>query len=80
VYNELQKGDNTMIKKITIEGMSCQHCVRHVREALEELAGVKTVKVSLENKMAEIDLDHDVEDEKIKAAIDEAGYEVTSIS
>lgn len=69
-----------MIKKITIEGMSCQHCIKHVKEALEELDGVKSVKVSLENKSAEIELNHDVDDEKIKAAIDEAGYEVTSIS
>ncbi len=69
-----------MIKKITIEGMSCQHCVRHVREALEELAGVKTAKVNLENKTAEVELDQDVDNEKIKAAISDAGYEVTSIN
>jgi len=69
-----------MIKKITIEGMSCQHCVRHVREALEELAGVKTAKVNLQNKTAEVELDQDVDDEKIKAAISDAGYEVTSIN
>lgn len=69
-----------MIKKIAIEGMSCQHCVRHVREALEELAGVKTAKVNLESKTAEVELDQDVDDEKIKAAISDAGYEVTSIN
>ncbi len=68
-----------MIKKILIEGMSCQHCVNHVKNALEELDGVKSAKVSLENKSAEIELNHDVDDEKIKAAIDEVGYEVTSI-
>jgi copper chaperone len=68
-----------MTKKILIEGMSCQHCVNHVKNALEELDGIKSAKVSLENKSAEIELNHDVDDEKIKAAIDEAGYEVTSI-
>ena len=68
-----------MIKKILIEGMSCQHCVNHVKNALEELDGVKSAKVSLEDKSAEIELNHDVDDEKIKAAIDEVGYEVTSI-
>ena len=69
-----------MTKKITIEGMSSQHCVKHVKEALEELDGIKSVKVSLESKSAEIELNHDVDNEKIKASIDEAGYEVTSIS
>jgi copper chaperone len=68
-----------MTKKILIEGMSCQHCVNHVKNALEELDGIKSAKVSLENKSAEIELDHDVDDEIIKAAIDEAGYEVTGI-
>jgi len=69
-----------MKKKITIEGMSCQNCVRHVKEALEELAGVQSVNVSLERKIAEIELNQDVDNETIKAAIEEAGYEVTSIS
>lgn len=69
-----------MIKKIGIEGMSCQHCVRHVTEALEELAGVKSVKVSLESKTAEIELDKDMDDGIIKAAVEEAGYEMISIS
>ncbi len=68
-----------MTKKILIEGMSCQHCVNHVKNALEELDGIKSVKVSLENKSAEIELNHNVDDETIKAAIDEAGYEVTGI-
>ena len=26
-----------MLKKIIIKGMSCSHCVNHVREALSEL-------------------------------------------
>ncbi|MGI6622895.1 MAG: heavy-metal-associated domain-containing protein [Acetivibrionales bacterium] len=69
-----------MKKKITIEGMSCQNCVRHVKEALEELAGVQSVNVSLERKIAEIELNQDVDNETIKAAIEDAGYEVTSIS
>lgn len=68
-----------MTKKILIEGMSCQHCVNHVKNALEELDGIKSAKVSLENKSAEIELNHDVNNEKIKDAIEEVGYEVTSI-
>ncbi|MGI6085267.1 MAG: heavy-metal-associated domain-containing protein [Acetivibrionales bacterium] len=68
-----------MTKKIFIEGMSCQHCVNRAKKALEELDGIKTAKVSLETKSAELELDYDVDNEKIKAAIDDAGYEVTSI-
>jgi len=69
-----------MTKKVFIEGMSCGHCVKHVEEALKELSGVTAVKVSLEGKVADLELTQDIADEKIKAAIDDAGYEVTKIA
>lgn len=68
-----------MRKKILIEGMTCQNCVRHVKKALEELEGVKTVSVSLESKSAEIELAHEVDNEKIKAAVYDAGYDIISV-
>lgn len=69
-----------MTKKVYIEGMSCGHCVKHVEEALKELAGVKSVNVSLEGKVADLELSQDVSDEQIKVAIDDAGYEVVKIA
>jgi copper chaperone len=68
-----------MSKKIYIEGMNCGHCVAHVEEALKEVCGVRSVKVDLAAKLATVELAHEVEDEKLKAAVDEAGYEVTKI-
>ncbi|MDF2609967.1 MAG: copper ion binding protein [Lachnospiraceae bacterium] len=68
-----------MKKKILIEGMSCNHCVHHVTEALNELSGVTNVEVSLEAKNAIIELSADVKDEDIKFAVDDAGYEVVGI-
>lgn len=68
-----------MTKKIMIEGMTCQHCKHHVEEALKELEGVKTANVSLEGKFAEIELDREIDDARIIAAVDEAGYKVTGI-
>lgn len=68
-----------MKKKISIEGMSCGHCVNHVKEALSELNGVTSVDVSLEGKNAILDAKNDVKDEEIKFAIDDAGYEVVKI-
>ncbi len=64
-----------MIKKIAIEGMSCGHCVMHVEEALKSLSGIKSVKVDLEGKSATVELAYEVEDEKIIAAVEDAGYE-----
>lgn len=66
-----------MKKKIAIEGMSCAHCVRHVKEALEDL-GASGVDVSLEKKLATAEVG-DTTDEKIKLAIEDAGYDVVSI-
>ena len=69
-----------MKKQINIEGMSCGHCVKHVEEALGEIKGVNSVKVSLEGKNAVVELGSEVNDSQIKEAIEEAGYEVTSIN
>jgi len=68
-----------MKKKISIEGMSCGHCVNHVNEALKEVNGVSNVNVNLNDKNALIDATNDVKDEDIKFAIEDAGYEVVSI-
>jgi copper ion binding protein len=68
-----------MKKKVLIEGMSCGHCVKHVKEALSELSGVTSVDVNLESKSAVIEASADVSDEAIKAAVDDAGYDVVGI-
>lgn len=67
------------MKKIKIEGMSCDHCVRHVTVALEDIPGVTKVEVSLTDKQAIIESAKEISDEEIKAAIEESGYEVVEI-
>ena len=66
-----------MIKKILIEGMRCNKCVAHVKEALEELKDAKSIEVNLEGKYAIVDTTSD--DEEIREVIDDAGYDVISI-
>lgn len=68
-----------MKKELTIERMSCQHCVAHVETALRQVAGVRQVKVDLAQKRATVEVDGTVPDEKLKAAVEEAGYDVTAI-
>ncbi|MDD6771597.1 MAG: cation transporter [Inconstantimicrobium porci] len=65
------------MKKIMIEGMSCNHCVAHVREALEGLKDSKNIEVSLEGKYAA--LETSATDAEIKEAIEEEGYDVIEI-
>ncbi len=66
-----------MKKKISIEGMSCEHCVAHVKNALEGIDGVSAVEVNLEGKYATVETD--VNDEILKEAIEEEGYDVVKI-
>lgn len=68
-----------MKKKIFIEGMSCGHCVNHVTVALKELSGVTEVEVNLADKYAVLGFSEEIDDEDIRSAVDEAGYEVTGI-
>lgn len=59
---------------LTIQGMSCDHCVRAVKQAIEEVgAGVTRVEVG----QAEISYDETkISREKIILAIEEEGYKV----
>ena len=72
-------GGTTMKKELMIEGMMCQNCVKHVTHALEGISGASHVQVSLENKKATVEVPESVTDETLKAAVTEAGYEVTEI-
>lgn len=61
---------------LQIEGMSCAHCVQHVKEALEAVAGVKSAEVKLKDKSAKVEHGNEVDLARLKAAVVEAGYEV----
>ena len=74
-----EKGEATMEKVISIEGMACMHCVKHVQEALAAIPGVQEVTVDLEGKSATVSVDGSVTDEALKAAVDGAGYEALSV-
>ena len=61
---------------LQIEGMSCDHCVQHVKEALETVRGVKSAAVSLKGKSAEVEHEDNLNLGKLKAAVEDAGYAV----
>lgn len=66
-------GGITMKKELSIEGMMCQNCVKHVTHALEGIPGAADVQVSLEDKKATVYVPASVSDETLKAAVAEAG-------
>ncbi|MDR0583989.1 MAG: copper ion binding protein [Treponema sp.] len=63
---------------LKIEGMSCDHCVRHVGNALKGLEGVRSAEVDLQKKTAQVEHAEGVSLDALKAAVSEAGYEVVA--
>lgn len=60
-------------ERIAIEGMTCGNCVRHVRQALENLEGVDVKNVEIGS--AEVSFDPgDIDRDEIIEAIREEGY------
>ncbi|WP_017607298.1 heavy-metal-associated domain-containing protein [Nocardiopsis xinjiangensis] len=59
-----------------VDGMSCGHCVDSVTEEVTEVPGVTDVAVDLEGKKVTVTSEGTVDDAAVRAAIDEAGYEV----
>ncbi len=66
--------EKTVIIKLAIEGMTCEHCVRHVTDALSEVAGVSKVDVSLACKSAEVVCSDAQISQQLIAAVEKAGY------
>jgi len=73
------KGENKMKKKILVEGMKCENCAKHVKEALTNVEGVTNVDINLSDKYVLLDTAADVSDEAIKNAINTEKYNVIEI-
>ena len=71
------EGRTTMEKKLNVEGMMCQHCVAHVKAALEGVEGVGEVTVDLDAGTATAACAEGVTDEALVAAVKGAGYEAS---
>lgn len=68
-------GENSMYE-LTVEGMSCNHCVGRVTKSVQAVdAGAK---VAIDLDKASVRIDSQVDLERIVAAIDGAGYPVTA--
>jgi Cu2+-exporting ATPase/Cu+-exporting ATPase len=67
-------------RTLSISGMSCQHCVKRVKEALSALPGVKDVKVDLQGGKAIIESEGVPDEAALRLAVEDAGYEAGAIS
>ena len=64
---------------LKVEGMSCEHCVKAVTDAVTGIPGTADVKVSLKNGSASFKFDPAKTSlQAIMAAITEEGYSVNT--
>lgn len=78
-YKE-RKEESSMEKKLTIEGMMCAHCQKHVHDALAKMDGVTEVSVDLEGGTADVKMSCDIAKDAFAAVIEDAGYTLVSIA
>ncbi|HET9869661.1 MAG TPA: heavy-metal-associated domain-containing protein [bacterium] len=57
-----------------IDGMTCDHCVRAVTEALKGVAGVREAEVNLKDRLARVTYEGGLETPAVLRAVEEAGY------
>ena len=62
-----------------IDGMTCSNCSARVENALNGIDSVKA-KVNLRKKQAHIQMSEPVDDDRLRLAVEKAGYKVVSIS
>ena len=72
------KGRNQTMTTLEIKGMMCPHCEAHVKKALEGI-GVTVQSVSHESGTAVVEAENPVDEAAYRAAIADAGYELTGI-
>ena len=60
----------------TVTGMTCGHCVSAVTEEVSQVAGVTAVAVDLESGGLTVTSEAPVDESAVRAAVEEAGYEV----
>ena len=66
----------TTTQNYTVTGMTCGHCVMSVTEEVQEIPGVENVDVVLETGSLTVTSSEAVDDDAVKAAVEDAGYQL----
>ena len=63
-----------------VTGMTCGHCELSVREEVSEVGGVEAVEVNAKTGDLIVTSSGPIDDAKILAAVDEAGYSAVRVA
>lgn len=76
-HNEMNKAEKYDKKSIlTVPDMTCNNCVMHVKNAIQNVDGVGNIFIDLKTKKVEIYCDLNTDENAIKTQIEKAGYSV----
>ena len=78
-FYDKEKGGESMTKTVNIKGMMCGHCEATVKKALEKLDFIESAEVSHESGTAVIKLSGELDEQAVKAAIEDRDFEFCSI-
>jgi copper chaperone len=65
-------------KTYTVTGMTCGHCVNAVSTEVGQIPGVTGVQVDLASGAVTVTSEQPLDDEAVRAAVDEAGYQLVN--
>ncbi|MBQ7502282.1 heavy metal translocating P-type ATPase [bacterium] len=77
--SEKPAAEESLVKRMTVRGMTCGHCEARVKKALEKLPEVDKAEVSFKEDRAVVYLSSDIEDSELRKAVEDADYEVSGI-
>ncbi len=63
-------------RTIIVTGMSCDHCAKAIRTEIGRLPGVTEIDVDVAAGLAHVTGDPLPDDQALRAAVEEAGYEL----
>jgi uncharacterized membrane protein YraQ (UPF0718 family)/copper chaperone CopZ len=76
VLSKMKEKRETEVNKVRLSvfGMTCMHCAGTVKRAVESVAGASNVVVDLDKEIVEFQMEEKGNTEKVKKAIELAGY------
>ncbi|GAA3621930.1 heavy-metal-associated domain-containing protein [Streptomyces sp. S1A] len=67
---------STVTTTYKVTGMTCGHCEGAVNSEVSEIDGVTEVKAVASTGLVTVTSTRELDDEAVRAAVDEAGYEL----
>lgn len=67
-------GEAMSTNEYKVTGMTCGHCETSIREEVGQIAGIEDIQVSVQTGKLTVTGSDPIDDGKVLAAVEEAGY------